>query len=76
MMKWHDGGLVAVYDGTNSTLNRRKWVRASIQEQAKGMKYNIVWIESISDDEDTIEASIRDVKLRSPDYVDMDKMKL
>ncbi|OQR91584.1 fructose-2,6-bisphosphate 2-phosphatase [Achlya hypogyna] len=58
-------GEVAIYDGTNSTLERRLWIQQRI---AATDGYHLLFIESICDDEAIIERNIIETKLRSPDY--------
>ncbi|KAI8975606.1 6-phosphofructo-2-kinase-domain-containing protein [Mycotypha africana] len=70
MIQWFDSeqGIVAIYDATNSTKARRRW----LVQQLKKEDIHILFIESICQDEELILANIRDVKLSSPDYVKMD----
>lgn len=63
-----DGGEVAIYDATNSTRLRRIWVRERFQ--AAGAR--VLFVESICHDPAIIESNIRQTKLRSPDYRDVD----
>ncbi|OQR90592.1 fructose-2,6-bisphosphate 2-phosphatase [Thraustotheca clavata] len=66
MLKYLDSeGEVAIYDGTNSTLERRLWIQERI---AAADGYHLLFIESICDDEAIIERNIIETKLRSPDY--------
>ncbi|KDO35158.1 hypothetical protein SPRG_00004 [Saprolegnia parasitica CBS 223.65] len=58
-------GEVAIYDGTNSTLERRLWIEKRIAETDG---FHLLFIESVCDDEAIIERNIIDTKLRSPDY--------
>lgn len=65
MLKWfHSGGVVAIFDATNSTKDRRKWVA----DVCAAHSIEVLFVESKCDDEDTIMANIRDVKTTSPDY--------
>lgn len=69
MTEWlASGGEVAIYDATNSTRTRRKLVT----ECCKNHSLPLVFVESICDDPAVIEATIRETKLHSPDYVGMD----
>lgn len=69
MTAWFDqGGEVAIYDATNSTRLRRQIVL----EQCKKHAIPLVFVESICDDPSVIEATIRETKTHSPDYVGMD----
>mmetsp|Transcript_106382 Transcript_106382/g.308307 ORF Transcript_106382/g.308307 Transcript_106382/m.308307 type:complete len:433 (+) Transcript_106382:421-1719(+) len=57
-------GRVAVYDATNTTMERRRWVA----EQLAGLAVKVIFIEVICADEKLIEENIRAVKLNGPDY--------
>ncbi|ETW05350.1 hypothetical protein, variant 3 [Aphanomyces invadans] len=66
MLKYlNNEGEVAIYDGTNSTLERRLWIQERV---SKSDGYHLLFIESICEDERIIERNIIDTKLRSPDY--------
>ena len=62
---------VALYDATNSTLDRRQLIEQKCRERGIA----VMFIESICNDVDTVMANIREVKLSSPDYkgIDPDK---
>lgn len=71
MIEWFDAtedtidqGTIAIFDATNSTKERRRWIADECA------KHNIepLYIESFCDDEDLIKSNIREVKLSSPDY--------
>lgn len=67
MLAWfRSGGEVGIYDATNAERKRRAFVYERLQ--AEGVQ--VVFIESICEDEAVVEANVRDTKLRSPDYVD------
>lgn len=70
MLKWYDeeDGVVGIYDATNSTLERRKWLHETLTAQ----DIQVFFIESICEDEALVSANIKDVKLSSPDYKNMD----
>jgi broad specificity phosphatase PhoE len=61
-------GHVAIYDATNSTIERRAMVR----ERCEQAGFQVLFIEIVCDDPNIIEANIRSTKLSSPDYVDVD----
>ncbi|GAB5587587.1 Fructose-2 [Umbelopsis nana] len=63
-----DGGIVAIYDATNSTLKRRKWILETLTKHG----VDVLFIESICQEDDIIMRNIREVKLLSPDYVHVD----
>lgn len=58
---------VALYDATNSTRERRSWIERRCNENG----FAVMFIESICDDEEIILNNIKEVKLSSPDYVDV-----
>lgn len=69
MLNWfRGGGTVGILDATNSTKDRRKWVRELIE--AEGIE--VMFVESKCDDDNLILANIRDVKTTSPDYLGVD----
>ncbi|HKP59907.1 MAG TPA: 6-phosphofructo-2-kinase/fructose-2,6-bisphosphatase [Polyangiales bacterium] len=61
-------GDVAIYDATNSTAERRAMVAQRCE--AQGVK--VLFVEIACDDPAIIEANVRNTKLSSPDYVNMD----
>jgi len=65
-----NGGDIAVYDGTNTTVERRKMVKEYLDKEL-GF-HSLVWIESICNDDKIIENNIRATKLSSPDYQGVD----
>lgn len=64
------GGEVAVFDATNSTLDRRKMIQDIVVDK---MGYKLFFVESICDDPKIIEQNIMEVKISSPDYAYMNK---
>ncbi|XP_046463681.1 6-phosphofructo-2-kinase/fructose-2,6-bisphosphatase-like isoform X2 [Daphnia pulex] len=69
--KWLEaGGEVGVFDATNTTFERRQLIREIIVDQ---MGYKLFFVESVCDDPAIIESNIRQVKITSPDYANMDK---
>lgn len=65
-----DGVRVGVYDATNSTLERREYLKKKLKDSKIGFK--IFFLESICVDETILEQNIRTVKLGTPDYHDVD----
>ncbi|XP_025836228.1 6-phosphofructo-2-kinase/fructose-2,6-bisphosphatase [Agrilus planipennis] len=71
VIRWlENGGEVAVFDATNSTLDRRKMIYEVIVEK---MGYKLFFVESICDDPKIIEQNIKEVKISSPDYANMNE---
>ena len=65
MLKWLEGGgLVGIYDATNTTAQRRQFVRECLED--RGVRVLIV--ESVCTDTEIIEKNIYETKARSPDY--------
>ncbi len=64
LLAWVKPGRTAVYDATNVGRKRRAWVR----ERCEAVGARVVYVESVCNDPDVIEANIRQTKLRSPDY--------
>lgn len=68
----HQGGSVGILDATNSTIERRQTLFKRIKEVEP--KLGILFIESICEDKDLLEANMR-LKLSGPDYKDKDPAK-
>jgi len=65
LCSWMDsGGDVAIYDATNSTKQRRKWVVERLEEKGFGFAF----LENLCFDKSIVEANIAQTKLGSPDY--------
>ncbi len=65
MLKWlTQSGQIAIYDATNSTRERRHWIR----DTCKTQNVSVVFIETVCDDPQVIDRNLRDTKLHSPDY--------
>ncbi|XP_054285681.1 6-phosphofructo-2-kinase/fructose-2,6-bisphosphatase-like isoform X5 [Macrosteles quadrilineatus] len=63
-----NGGEVAVFDATNSTIERRQMIHNIV---VKKMGYKLFFVESVCDDPSIIETNIMEVKVNSPDYKNM-----
>jgi broad specificity phosphatase PhoE len=63
---------IAIFDATNTTIARRAWLRNTLdnRSQSLGVKFQLLFIESICNDEEIIKANVRETKLKSPDYKD------
>ncbi|TVY82081.1 Fructose-2,6-bisphosphatase [Lachnellula suecica] len=69
MLLWFKkGGLIGILDATNSTKERRRWIKEAMD--AHGIE--TLYVESKCDDEDLIMSNILEVKTTSPDYVGQD----
>lgn len=69
MLAWfREGGEVGIYDATNTTRVRRKLVTDRCRERG----IPVVFIESVCNDPALIEATVRETKLKSPDYENVD----
>jgi len=67
-----EAGEIVILDATNTTLKRRNWLRQIVDRDIKGYAGGILWVESICNDEKILEASIREVKAKHPDYAGQD----
>ncbi|XP_018014171.1 6-phosphofructo-2-kinase/fructose-2,6-bisphosphatase isoform X2 [Hyalella azteca] len=65
--KWlkAENGEVAVFDATNTTLERRKLIHSIVVGQ---MGCKLFYVESICEDQSIIESNIMEVKVNGPDY--------
>jgi broad specificity phosphatase PhoE/predicted kinase len=63
-----EGGQVAIYDATNVERSRRD----RIYQRCKAEGFEVVFVETICEDAAVIEANLRENKLRSPDYQNVD----
>ncbi|KAI5791619.1 6-phosphofructo-2-kinase-domain-containing protein [Peziza echinospora] len=70
LVAWFDSGkgTVAILDATNSTKERRRW----IAKRCAAHGYEVMFVESVCDDEELILSNIREVKANSPDYEGQD----
>ena len=70
MVKWLKGGqgTIALFDATNSTTSRRKWIKDHCDKEG----IETLFVESCCNDDTIITANILEVKTRSPDYVGQD----
>ncbi|CAG8472188.1 5576_t:CDS:10 [Dentiscutata heterogama] len=70
MIRWlEDGGQIGILDASNTTEERRREVYDILIYE----DIHPVFIESICDKQDIIEANIRSVKITSPDYIGWDR---
>lgn len=65
---------IAILDATNSNKKRRKMLNEHFRKvnERFGTKFRVVWIESICNDDELIEKNIVSVKLKNPDYKNVD----
>ncbi|CAF4045269.1 unnamed protein product [Rotaria sordida] len=61
-------GEVAIFDATNTTRERRRTIYTYCTETCC---FRVFFVESICDSQEVIQANIREVKLKSPDYKDV-----
>ncbi len=66
------GVRLGIYDATNSTKDRRKFILDRLNQNVATKK---IFIESVCDDTTLLEENIRSVKIRTPDYKDMEHEK-
>ena len=66
MLQWFDqGGEIGIFDATNSTMERRRWLLQQFDDSG----IEVAMIESLCDDDSIVDANIQSTKLGSPDYV-------
>ncbi|KAI1189300.1 6-phosphofructo-2-kinase [Nemania serpens] len=69
MLGWfRQGGVIGIFDATNSTKERRKWLMDVCTREG----IEVLFVESKCDNEELVMANIRDVKTTSPDYQGQD----
>ena len=68
-----DGVRLAVYDSTNSTVERRNTLLKRLEDSGIGVKK--MFLEAITNDKEVLEQNIKTVKMSTPDYKDMDPEK-
>lgn len=73
MIDWFKStqGIVAILDATNSTKQRRRWIKDRCDKEG----IETLFVESKCDDEDLIMSNILEVKTTSPDYIGSDPEK-
>lgn len=65
-----DGVRVAAFDATNTTFERRQHIIKVLKEA--GIRSKKIFVESICDSTNILEDNIRNVKLNTPDYRNVD----
>ncbi|XP_066285488.1 6-phosphofructo-2-kinase/fructose-2,6-bisphosphatase 1-like isoform X10 [Branchiostoma lanceolatum] len=71
MIGWLEGeGDVAVFDATNTTRERRQLVMDYCQQEKN---FKVFFIESMCDDPEVVAENVKEVKVNSPDYRNMNK---
>jgi broad specificity phosphatase PhoE/adenylylsulfate kinase-like enzyme len=63
-----EGGEIAIYDATNSQIERR----TVVADRCRLAGMQVVFVESVCEDPAIIESNIRQTKLHMPDYAGMD----
>lgn len=61
--------MTQVFDATNTTRDRRRMIHSIVVEK---MGYKLLFVESICNDPKIIQATIKEVKVNSPDYKDVE----
>jgi len=70
MCSWlNNEGEVAIFDATNTSRERRELINDYC---TKNYCFRLFFVESICDDPKVIEANVREVKIYSPDYKNVD----
>jgi predicted kinase len=68
------GGHVAIFDATNSTRQRRRWIveRTRAHQLVGGTKsYRVIFVESVCDDPEVVQTNMWNKVLSSPDFPGM-----
>ena len=60
-------GRVAVYDATNTTKSRRDWILCELASVVQS-RNNVLFVESVVNDEKLVENNVKEVKVSMPDY--------
>ena len=61
-------GRIAIFDATNGRRERRR----KIQERCRAKNVELLFVELFEDDPAVIEENVRETKVTSPDYIDVD----
>ena len=64
-----EGRDVVVFDATNTTVKRRKWVHETVVQEG----FKCIFLESICYNPDVINATVTEVKVHGKDYQGVDK---
>jgi len=64
-------GRIAIYDATNTTRRRRKWIIESLTPVLQSRRH-LIFIESVCENKDIVESNILSVKVSMPDYFGLD----
>jgi len=59
-----NGSRVAIYDGTNTSLERRQFLKDTLKNES----FQIIWVECVSNNQELIEKYIRESKVHNEDY--------
>mmetsp|Transcript_7175 Transcript_7175/g.10671 ORF Transcript_7175/g.10671 Transcript_7175/m.10671 type:complete len:532 (+) Transcript_7175:22-1617(+) len=72
-LQWlvEENGLVAMFDATNTTIARRKLIQAHIEQC--GVVTNLIFLESICDNEDVLHNNLLQKVRNSPDFSGLDE---
>jgi 6-phosphofructo-2-kinase len=68
------GGVIAIFDATNTTIARRALLQDYVGRTQGGVKINLVFIESICNDEEILSENFRQKVRHSPDFAGMDEV--
>ncbi|KAI5799815.1 6-phosphofructo-2-kinase-domain-containing protein [Geopyxis carbonaria] len=70
MLKWFEakGSHVGVLDATNSTKARRAWIK----QQCEARGHEVLFVESLCEDQNLVMKNVLEVKTSSPDYTGQD----
>lgn len=65
-----EDGQIGIFDGTNVTKERQALVQSYLSryQKSSGSNFQLIWIESICNDEELLKRNILETELFSPDY--------
>jgi len=65
-----EGGDVAIFDRTNESVEKRKNLKKTLDENLSS--YSLLWVESICNDQSMINETLQNLSSACPDYKDVD----
>jgi 6-phosphofructo-2-kinase/fructose-2,6-biphosphatase 2 len=66
-----ENGIIAILDGTNTRVKRRRMIEQFLAEKMT-KRYTLIWVESVCTIDSIIEQNIMKTKLKSQDYGNWD----
>ncbi|CAM9090962.1 unnamed protein product [Chrysoparadoxa australica] len=66
-----DGTYIAIFDATNTTKERRVWLKQQVKEHPGN--FQLVFLETVVTNDKDVWDTVKEVKMKSPDYEDMNE---